>query len=441
VPPGLVLDSRERARSDETDHGRRASPIASCCRIPVCGVFRFNFAARESPRVPTAVLLLRSDGREQPMSGKSFEDRFRARIPVLVCLLVLCGMLLAGLLPFRGPRNGVTWLGNQNGVRLSGHSTLWSYGSFGVLDGGSGDSCSIEIWLQPGLPRDSSVILSFSTPENPLELTLHQYRSLLIVETRVPGGWHPASVIGTDGVFHQGTPVFVTISSGLQQTAMYVNGALARTFPGSRIGQDCRGRLVLATSPTMDESWRGQMRGLALYGAELTADQVRQHYETWTSGAVPALSDREDAVGLYLFNERSGDVVRNSIGGGINLEIPARYKLVHQLFLQPFWHEYKPTGSYGKDILINIVGFMPLGFLFYAYWSTVRPIRRAALVTTVLGFAVSLTIEVLQSQIPVRDSGTTDLITNTLGTFLGVQLYGWSPARTILARIYSARLS
>jgi len=390
--------------------------------------------------VPIAVLL-RSEGRDQQMNGKSWEDRFTARIPASVCLLVLCGILLAGLLPFRGPRNGVTWLGNQSGVRLSGHSTLWSSGSFPVLDGGNGDSCSIEMWLQPGLARDSSIILSFSTPENPLELTLHQYRSLLIVETRVPGGWHPASIIGADGVFRQGTPVFVTISSGREQTAMYVNGALARTFPGSRIGPDCRGRLVFGTSPTMDESWRGQVRGLALYGGELTADQVRQHYETWTRGGSPAISDREDAVGLYLFNERSGDVVHNSIATGINLEIPARYKLVHQLFLQPFWHEYKPTGAYWKDILINIVGFMPLGFFFFAYWSAVRPIRRAALVTTVLGFAVSLTIEVLQSQIPTRDSGTTDLITNTLGTFLGAQLYGWSLARALLARIYSARLS
>jgi VanZ family protein len=344
-------------------------------------------------------------------------------------------------LPFRGPRNGVTWLGNQNGVRLSGHSTLWSSGSFPVLNGGNGGSCSIEIWLQPGLPRDSSIILSFSTPDNPLQLTLHQYRSLLIVETRVPGGWHPASIIGTDGIFHQGTPVFVTISSGPQQTVMYVNGALARTFPGSRIGPDCNGRLVLGTSPIMDDSWRGQVRGLAVYGTELTADQVRQHFETWSTGGSPAILDQEQAVGLYVFNERSGNEVRNSVPGGLNLEIPARYKLVHQIFLQPFWHEYKSTWSYGKDVLVNIVGFMPLGFFFYAYWSTARPIKRPALVTTVFGFAVSLTIEVLQSYIPVRDSGTTDLITNTLGTFLGVQLYGWSLVRTLLARIYSARLS
>lgn len=363
----------------------------------------------------------------------------RARVPAALCLLVFCGILLAGLLPFRGPRNGVTWLASENGVRLSGHSTLWSSGPFPLLGSESGESCSIELWLQPGLPRDSNVILAFSVPTNPLRLTLHQYRSLLILQTGAPGSLQPASTIGTDGVFHQGIPVFVTLTSGPQQTAIYINGSLTRSLPGYHFNADCAGRLVVGTSPVIDQSWRGQLRGLALYGQSLTADEVRRHYEIWTKQGRPDLSGNERAVALYLFNERSGNMVHNAVAGGIDLYIPARYALIHQIFLRPFWAEYKPRWSYVKDVAINTVGFVPLGFFFYAYWSSVRPIKHAALITTALGFAVSLTIEVLQSHIPTRDSGTTDLITNTLGTFLGVRLYGWDVARGLLARIYGLK--
>lgn len=370
-------------------------------------------------------------------SERATSARVGAGIPRALCLLVLCGILLAGLLPLRGPRNGVTWLAGQNGVRLSGHSTLWSSGSFSARDFGDGTTCTLELWLQPGPPRDSSAILSFSTSENPLLLTLRQYRSMLILQTQNPGGRDQVSTVGTDGVFHQGTSVFITITSGPQQTAMYVDGALLRTFSQSRIGSDCTGQIVVGTSPVADYSWRGQLRGLALYGQELTTDEVRRHYETWTMEGHPELSDRERVVALYLFDEHSGNVVHNAVAGGIDLFTPARYALVHQIFLEPFWKEYQPRWFYLKDVLINIVGFMPLGFFFYAYWTSVRPVRRAALITTALGFAVSLTIEVFQSHIPSRDSGTTDLMTNTLGTFLGVRLYGWGVARTILAKIYS----
>jgi len=78
--------------------------------------------------------------------------------------------------------------------------------------------------------------------------------------------------------------------------------------------------------------------------------------------------------------------------------------------------------GYWKNLLKNIVGFIPLGFCFYPYVSVVRLYKHPALITVILGFAVSLTIEVLQAYLPTRDSGTTDLITNTLGTWIGALL-------------------
>src|SRR5271155_5454410 len=364
--------------------------------------------------------------------------KMRARIPGLLCLLVLSGILVAGLWPFRGPRNGVTWLGDEHGLRLSGHATLWSTQLFQKTGPQGEELCSLELWLQPGPARDSNTILSFSVPENPLQFTLHQYRSLLILDREIQDGRRRKATIGTEGIFHQTRPVFVTITSGPQQSAMYLDGALKRTFPGSRFAAGCAGQLVIGTSPVVDESWAGKLRGLAVYGQELTAAQVLQHFETWTAQGRPELSDDERVVALYLFDERAGSVVHNAVPAGPDLYIPKRYALVHQIFLQLFWEEFVPRRSYVRDLLINIVGLMPLGFVFVAYWSSVRPIKHAVLVTTLLGFAVSLTIEVLQSYIPIRDSGTTDLITNTLGTFLGAKLYDLRFARVLLAKIYPA---
>jgi len=78
--------------------------------------------------------------------------------------------------------------------------------------------------------------------------------------------------------------------------------------------------------------------------------------------------------------------------------------------------------GYWKGLLKNIIGFIPLGSCFYAYFSLVRHCKRPALITIILGATISLTIEVLQGYLPTRDSGTTDLITNTLGTYGGIMV-------------------
>lgn len=125
------------------------------------------------------------------------------------------------------------------------------------------------------------------------------------------------------------------------------------------------------------------------------------------------------------------------LDSGIDLYIPERYLVVHQTLLELPWNEFRRQWSYLKDVLINIAGFVPLRVVFCAYFSSARQIRCAAVVTAIVGLIVSLTIEVLQAHLPTRNSGVTDVITNTLGTCIGVVIY--RTAALPLARVLAAR--
>lgn len=222
---------------------------------------------------------------------------------------------------------------------------------------------------------------------------------------------------------------------------MYVDGALAQVSRWFRLsGQALAGELIVGDSPEQGNSWSGVLRGLAFYRTALTPVEVRHHLATWTGNGRPAVSQDERLVALYLFDEHSGRIVHNAVSSGPNLYIAQRYRVVDEAFLTPFWREFRPDRSYVRDILVNIGGFIPFGFFCCAYLCLAKTGKRPGMVTTLLGFLISLTIEVSQSFLPTRDSGTTDLITNTLGTALGVGLYSWRVAQGLLESIMARML-
>jgi VanZ family protein len=217
---------------------------------------------------------------------------------------------------------------------------------------------------------------------------------------------------------------FITVTSDGQNTFVYREGHLVITSAGFGLSiSDLSGQLILATSPLRGHRWSGQPRGLAIYGSELSSEQVVRHYEDWTQRREPVLVEHERALALYLFNEHGGTIIHNAIASGIDLDIPRRYLVVHQLLLEPTWQEFHTQPNYLKNCIINIAGFVPLGFFFSLCFAVVCKMKRASLAAIVLGGAVSLVIELWQAYLPTRYSGMTDIITNTLGACMGVVLY------------------
>ncbi len=76
-----------------------------------------------------------------------------------------------------------------------------------------------------------------------------------------------------------------------------------------------------------------------------------------------------------------------------------------------------------KDVLINIGGFIPLGFLFGGYLKG-KGFSSAAVVllSVTMGFGISLFIEISQAFLQTRSSDMMDLIANTFGTMIGCLL-------------------
>ena len=104
--------------------------------------------------------------------------------------------------------------------------------------------------------------------------------------------------------------------------------------------------------------------------------------------------------------------------------------LQKEILVTPRWDNMRNSSSV-QDIIINFLGFIPFALalnavLMYASrWSA----KKRALLTLLICFTISLTIEVIQSQIPSRSSQLIDLILNTIGPGVGLLVFGRFPAR------------
>jgi VanZ family protein len=340
----------------------------------------------------------------------------RARTAGVLCGLSFCFILIAGLWPFGHPRNDVTWIANQNGVHFGKRGTILSSGPLVPRNIGS---CSIEMWLRPTLSDRWGTLLGFYDRSGLVGLSLHQSLTDLRLDREVSRG-RPAKIY-VDDVFTGGTLVFLTVVTGPGGTAVYRDGSLARQASGFRSSSPCSGSFVVGDSPRVNDSWQGEIAGLAIYGDALTAGQASLNYQSWRSTGRPAESGTGTLAALYLFDERDGRLIRDHHESGVNLSIPERYTIVQEMLYESPWSAFEPTGGWIKDIIINVVGFIPFGFTLSALlWCSGW--KRSGTTAVLGGLFVSLVIEGLQSYLPTRDSDLTDVLTNTLGTLLGVIL-------------------
>jgi len=378
-----------------------------------------------------------------PMTPKDVSRRIllvnKRTVLAGLCLSSLCVILVAALSPFtRHPANEVTWTGKENGLYFGDYGTVLSSADFAPAGHQTERACSLAILLQPAETFDSSVIIAFSTQESPRQFRIGQANDAMFVSRTIPAGRNRGKTSGilVEHAFRRGQQLLITVTSDGQAASIYLND---RSVKASRhfglSSQDFSGQLVLGNSPVRHESWSGYLKGVVFYDRELTAAEVSGEYRDWIQkGRVETVKEKR-VVALYLFNEHAGKVVHNQVRARPDLYIPDHFVTLHQAFLTLPWEEYSADWGYLRGILKNILGFVPFGFLFCAYLSVTQLRPRAIVATILLGALISLSIEIVQAYLPSRESGMTDIITNTLGTTLGAFGSICRPAASLLAKL------
>jgi hypothetical protein len=246
-----------------------------------------------------------------------------------------------------------------------------------------------------------------------------QWKSYLIVRSFAsgPADGKPYQEIGAADALTAAKEHTVTVSSNLEGTAVSIDGRLAKLFPGVRLLRESETlaghRVHLGNSPDISCPWAGEIYELAIYGRGIgPGDAIeRGDIETFYGGTVT-----DKAVAFYRFGGIDAERIVDVSGNRNDLNAPRRL-----FFEKPMLHLASFSDLGKADFLLNAVGFIPLGFIYFfrQYRVSRKPVWQSAAESVTMGVALSLAAELIQAWLPTRDSSMADLIANTAGALMG----------------------
>ncbi len=389
------------------------------------------------------VLMLPGELRIKPPSSHRFgiykNYVMKLRIPIIItAILIFFIILIAGLWPFEfKPLNSIRRLQNNDGILLAGNNliieentifnpVLLSYhNGAGIL--------TLEIKLRPSSATNNrfSSILCFYDNKDPLLFMLAKWKSGLILRRRLlnTSGSYVYHETGISNVLFQDLTRFITVTMDETGATVYFDGKKSAVFPGFIFNpkrEDLSNtRIMVGNDPRVSVPWEGEINGLAIYQSALNARDISVHYLKWSSNDYTYLSQENGIIALYPMNEESGQIIRNIITNRNNLIIPKHLVALKKSILSKPWVNFWKDHNFYYDLILNIIGFIPLGFFLQALFiSNFRKTKlKYSIFSILIGSCVSLSIELIQVYMPARTSSLTDLICNILGTILGVVIF------------------
>jgi len=360
-------------------------------------------------------------------------------------LATIAAIVYAGLVPLDfHPPNDVEWIDPGPGLRFERRGIAYSDEEVHWNSAGEAGAMSVELWVVPADEPDERIGQIFAIADGAAiePLLIAQWKSGLVIRNRVSGagGRQRYRELGSLGLLFRHQPRYIALTSAQAGTAIFLDGNETphrSNIPVIDAGEEFGGRLVLGNSSTGTMPWRGDILGAAVYRRALDATEIARHHDSVRAGGVESLVGEEGLVALYPFEERRGESTRSRAASGPALRVPLGFRRLRNPILKlPDWHG-RSADSFGRDALLNVLGFSPLGFFAIAVarrrgWPAGRPVFVSALV---LGVALSFGVELLQVQLPARVSSAMDVACNSLGTALGAWLALRGP---LAARVFGS---
>ncbi len=345
-------------------------------------------------------------------------------------LVIVLGYFVVGLWPFDfQPSNRVTWLSDRSGLHFEPYGIAYDPAPLPTAGDGRSPNFTVELWLEAQHEPVNDVfdMVTIHNRRLPLDFSLYQWRRdfILRATTQPPQPAGSRSEAGVDDLLSERTVQFITLRGDGSGTDFYLDGSAVEHFPRFVPSPEAwDGQLILGNSASGKHSWTGQLFGLALYNRALDPAEIARHATLWTQGRAGQLTNAPGLMALYLFDEGRGRAAADSSANRHHLILPVRFQPVHREFLISPSKDIAYNRPDYSDIAVNIFGFVPFGLCFFLHRRSLKPKRWAvnALLVVLAGAAVSLAIEIIQAWLPNRVSSTTDLLTNTTGTLLGVVL-------------------
>ena len=367
----------------------------------------------------------------------------------IMCLLITFGILIAGLWPFDfNPVNKVEWLQDMNGIRFYGQGIV-KYsepGDFLKVFSDSGE-ISIEFRVRPEQDNSQYLASIFALLDSRGEVTVlcGQWKSHLVIRSfnEAKKGRARYYEWGLDNIFQRNEVRLLTISSGPRGTDLYLDGVRKHHYSGNLLLTDLQrspGTLILGNTPTGESYWTGSFLGMAIYDRTLNSSEVLDHFHGWQKRGQPVTSGGKGPIALYLFDEHGGQQIRNHSVDERHLLMPQTFQPLHRTILGAPEKDQWFSRANLMDIAINVLGFAPFGFFLTAWLRFSKNISApiAHWIAILLGFCISLSIELTQAYLPMRDSSLLDVISNTLGTLAGIMLFRY--VLPILRKTNSGRM-